>query len=121
MKTTDRKQELVAQAALHRQRMAQASVAIAAGMHPGVLLRGAGSLALSGLALLRNSGGVGPAGLAALLPLVAPLAQRGLSLLGAVKTARPAVRKLLAVGVLGAVAAYAVKKLTTARRGRSGR
>ncbi len=115
----DRKQELVAQAALHRRRMGQARQEIADGLQPGALAKGAGGLALAGLSLLRSKkGGGAPAGLAALLPLAAPLAMRGLALLGKSKAPAAGVsqsgsrlRKLLAVGALGALAAYAVKKV----------
>lgn len=109
MNPSDRKQQLVAQAALHRQRMSQASQAVSAGLHPGALIKGAGGLALAGLALWRNKkSGAAPAGVAALLPLAAPLAMRALSLLGHIKAPSTA-RKLLVVGVLGAVAAFAFK------------
>lgn len=111
MNPSDRKQQLVAQAALHRQRMAQASQAVSAGLHPGALIKGAGGLALAGLALWRNQkSGVASAGVAALLPLAAPLAMRALSLLGHLKPPGSTARKLLAVGVLGAVAAFAFKR-----------
>lgn len=110
MNPTDHKQALVAQAARHRQRMAQAGHALADGMHPGALVKGIGGLALTGLALLRNknSGGAA-AGAAGLLPLALPLAMRGLSLLGRFRPSGPTTRKLLAVGALGALAAFAIK------------
>lgn len=119
MKTTDQKQALVAQAAQHRQRMAQAGHDLAEGMHPGALVQGIGGLALTGLALLRNKkggGGVAAGGMAALLPLALPVAMRGLALLGRFKPAGPTARKLLAVGALGALAAFAFKRASAKRR-----
>ncbi|WP_147383982.1 hypothetical protein [Noviherbaspirillum sedimenti] len=123
MNPTDRKQALVAQAALHRQRMAQAGQAVSAGLHAGALVKGAGGLALAGLALLRSKkgGGAGAGGMAALLPLAAPLAMRGLSFLGRIKPSGPTVRKLLTVAALGALAAFAVKRATATKARRIGK
>lgn len=120
MKPIDRKLELVAQAAIHRQRVAQARQSLAAGLHPGVLVKGAGGLALAALALLRNrKSDSAPAGMAALLPLAAPLALRGLSLLGKVNASKPTVRKLLIVGAVGALTAFAIKKAVARRRAKA--
>lgn len=123
MKPTDRKQALVAQAALHRQRMAQAGEAFVAGLRPGALVKGAGGLALAGLSLLRNKKGAGAAatGVAAFLPLAAPLAMRGLSLLGRFKAPGPTARKLLAVAALGALAAFVVKRVSATRSCNAGK
>ena len=120
MKPIDHKQALVAQAALHRRRMTQASHVLADSLHPGALVKGAGGLALAGLAFLRNGKGGGVSGgVAGLLPLALPVAMRGLSLLSRLKPSRSATRKLLAVGVLGAVAAFALKRAGAKRSGKS--
>lgn len=118
MKPIDRKRELVAQAAIHRQRVAEARQNLIAGLRPGTLAKGAGAVALAGLALLRSrKEESAPAGLAALLPLAAPLALRGLAFLGKkVSTPKPTMRKVLTVGALGALAAFAVRKTIAARK-----
>jgi len=119
MKPIDRKRELVAQAAIHRQRVAESREILIAGLRPGTLVKGAGGLALAGLALLRTrkQENSEPAGLAALLPLALPLVMRGMSMLGKkVSAPKLTTRKLLAVGVLGAVSAFALKKAIARKR-----
>jgi hypothetical protein len=118
MKPIDRKRELVAQAAIHRQRVAEARETLVAGLRPGTLVKGVGGLALAGLALLRNRKEENaPVGMAALLPIAAPLALRGLSFLGQkVKPSKPTMGKLLIVGALGALTAFAVNKAAARKR-----
>lgn len=120
MKPIDRKQELVAQAAIHRQRVEEARETLIAGMRPGTLLKGVGGLALTGLALLRSrKEEEAQSSLAALLPVFAPLALRGLSFLGKkAKPPRPTMRQLLLVGAVGALTTFAVKKVMSRRRAR---
>lgn len=121
MKPIDRKQELVAQAAIHRQRVEEARETLIAGMRPGTLVKGVGGLALAGLALLRSRKEEHePPGLAALLPVFAPLALKGLSFIGGkVKPSKPTMRQLLLVGAVGALATFAVKKVVSRRRARN--
>lgn len=117
MKRSDQKQYLVAQAAQHRHRMAQAGHVLAEGVRPSALAKGIGGLALAGLALLRSKkAGAASGGVAALAPLAIPVAMRALSLLGRVKPGAPAARKLLAVGALGALAAFAIRRAGARRR-----
>ncbi|TCS35607.1 hypothetical protein EDC30_11075 [Paucimonas lemoignei] len=118
MKPIDRKQELVAQAAIHRQRVEQARETLVAGIRPATLMKGVGGLALTGLALLRSrKEEPSPAGLTSLLPVLAPLALKGISLVGKkAKSPKPTMRQLLLVGALGAVTAFAVKKAVARRR-----
>lgn len=118
MKPIDRKQELVAQAAIHRQRVEEARETLIAGMRPGTLIKGVGGLALTGLALLRSrKEEPQSSGLTGLLPALAPLALQGLSFLGKkVKPSRPTIRQLLLVGAVGALTTFAVKKAVARRR-----
>jgi hypothetical protein len=121
MKPIDRKRELVAQAAIHRQRVAEARETLIAGFRPATLAKGVGGLALAGLAFLRSrKEESAPGGLAALLPLAAPLALRGLSFLNKkAPLPKPSIRKLLVVGALGALTAFAAKKAVARYRHQS--
>ncbi len=128
-----RKQQLLAQAAQHRLHLGQARQAVSEGMHSGALAKAGLGVGLAALAMLRapkrrRSDDV-PArtGIAALLPFAAPLAMRGLSLLSRLRlpgggkagpgdatgtppaSGRGRTGKIVAAGLLGVAAAYAVK------------
>lgn len=123
---SERKAQLMAQAARHRVNLRAARQAVAAGMHPAALTKGAvGSLALAAFALVRNRKQAQTApmpaaaattatvtGAAALLPLVL----RGVALLARARSfqpllRKPLIRKVLLAGAVGGVAAYAARKL----------
>lgn len=114
-----RKQQLLAQAGLHRLHMHQARQTIADGLQPASLIKGAGSLALAAFALSKGAAGnASGVRLAAMLPALLPLATSGMSLIRNAGALKPVVRKLLIAGVLGALVAFAVKKTLGQRRSR---
>ncbi len=110
----DRKQQLLAQAGMHRLNLLDARQSIAASVQPGALGKGAaGALVLAAVTLLKNRKGSLPGiNLAALMPLAAS----GMSLLSKTAMLKPAARKLILAGALGLLVAFAAKKAYAQQR-----
>ena len=110
MNAADRKQQLIAEGALHRVEAVLARESVRASLRPDMLAKGAlRSMATAALAAYVGSGN--GAGLASKLPLLLPLATRAWAMLAGGKGARTTVTRLAAVGAaLGAAYVYLKRK-----------
>lgn len=110
MNAADRKQQLIAEGALHRIEAMRARESVRASLRPGMLAKGA-LQAMATTALAAYVGTGAGAGLAAKLPMLLSLATRAWSIVAGRKGVRTTAVRLAAVGAaVGAFYVYLKRK-----------